>query len=116
MFCRANSGVTAVGWGCGHSASLTLPSLKINLLGKTRGSEKEKKKGEGKKGRRERKGGKGREKEGGTKNQRKEGNQRRKGRKCEDRFFFPKYQVIKINQNYTKAVYKWVKSDEFLRG
>ncbi len=45
---------------------------------------------------------------------------REKGREEEEGkkvVFFPKkYQVNKINQNYNNAVYKWVKSDEFLRG
>ncbi len=45
--------------------------------------------------------------------ERKEKGKRGRGK---ERVFFPKYQVNKINQNYNNAVYKWVKSDEFLRG
>ena len=41
---------------------------------------------------------------------------RKREREEEEKSFFPKYQVNKINQNYNNAVYKWVKSDEFLRG
>ena len=39
---------------------------------------------------------------------------KREERKRKRKSFFPK--SIKFNQNYNNAVYKWVKSDEFLRG
>ncbi len=77
---------------------------------KTRGGEKEKK---GKwEERKERKKGKGREKGGRKKEERRE----RKERNEDEKELFPKYLVSKINQNYNNAVYKWVKTDEFLRG
>ncbi len=40
----------------------------------------------------------------------------KKGRGKERNLVFLQYKVNKINQNYNNAVYKWVKSDEFLRG
>ncbi len=39
-----------------------------------------------------------------------------KGRAKERNLVLPKYKVNKINQNYNKSVYKWVKSGAFLRG
>ncbi len=74
------------------------------------GRKEEKKGGKGRKRR-----GKGKKKKGGKeKKERKE--KGKKGRGKERNLVFPKYKINKINQNYINAVYKWVKSDEFLRG
>ena len=61
-------------------------------------------------------------KEGRKEERKKEKKEGRKEGKAEERKkdgkkdFFQKYQVNKIKQNYNNAVYKWVKSDDFLRG
>ncbi len=106
------------GWGVGLGGKCPpIPGCWEKMTGKNEGSNKEKKKG--KNGRRERKD---KEEKEGKKNEegkkrRKEGKKRRKkrkGRKRGRKLVLPKkYQV---NKNYHNAVYKWVKSDEFLRG
>ncbi len=112
----APSGVTAGGKGGTVPPDAAQRENQPTFRVKRGVRKKRKRRGNGKKGRKERR----KMKEKRRKEKKEERRERNEGngkeRKRERKIFFPKYKVNKIDQNYNNVVYKWVKSDDFLRG